>query len=256
MMGIPVIIWFFASQAPADHDAVIARTREAALAYGDRLQDFLCVQTTDRSVDAAGTGKHWKHLETREVEVAYVAHQEKSRLLSVKGKSMNPEKGIKKGYFTPGGEFGRSLEKIFDPKARATFTWDHEEMQDGRPVCVFRYEVPRASTTMGMTADLDKVFLAHHGVVYADCGSGSVLRFQIAAEPGILRRNGKDIAIGVDLEVRYAPATIGEKEFLMPASADEVVTFGSTKTRAEITFGRYRKYEASSTIRFEDPPKP
>src|SRR5580700_8473604 len=92
--------------------AMIARMRDAAINYADRLQDFLCTQLTTRSVDTSGSGKHWKVLETQELELGYIAHKEHYRLLKVNGKTTNLEKRVKKGYFIPGGEFGTSLRKI------------------------------------------------------------------------------------------------------------------------------------------------
>src|ERR1700683_4627758 len=112
--------------------AIIARMRDAAVNYADRLQDFLCTQLTTRSVDTSGSGKRWKVLENQELELGYVAHKEHYRLLKVNGKTTDLEKRVKKGYFIPGGEFGSSLRKIFDPQAAAEFEWDHEESIAGK----------------------------------------------------------------------------------------------------------------------------
>ncbi|HVO98756.1 MAG TPA: hypothetical protein VMT15_11850 [Bryobacteraceae bacterium] len=241
---------------PSDWDAFVARVRAAALAYDGQLADFLCIQTTRRSADNSGSGKHWKLLETQVVEVAYVGHREKYRLISVNGKDKAPDKAVKRGYFTPGGEFGSFLKRIFEPRANAQFSWDHEEFPGGKRVCVFRYQVARSSTTMVMQADLDNVPLAHHGVVYVECDTGAVLRFQTESEEASVQRNGRAVAVGQKCDVRYVPAKIGGKEFLLPQTADEIAIFGKGLTRAEISFDRYRKYEASSTITFDDPPKP
>ncbi len=246
-------------QAPepdaAAQTAIVSRIRDAALAYSDQLQDFICSQTTTRSADPSGTGKHWKPLETRELELAYVAHKEKYRLLSVNGQTDKLEKRIKKGYFIPGGEFGSSLRKIFGPKAAAEFTWDHVESSDGPRVCVLRYRVPQSTTTLVMQADADTVPLAHGGMVRADCDTGAVMYFHIESEPASIRRHGLAVAVGVRMDVRYSWVKIGEKEFLLPASAEEVAIFGKGWTKAEIKFDRYRKYDSSSTITFGEPPK-
>src|SRR5580704_15091972 len=117
------LVWYASGQvsAPdaAEQKALIARMREAAVNYADRLQDFLSTQLTSRSVDTSGSGKHWKALETQELELGYVAHKEHYRLLKVNGKTTDLEKRVKRGYFIPGGEFGSSLQMIFIPKASA-----------------------------------------------------------------------------------------------------------------------------------------
>jgi len=238
----------------AAQQALIARMREAAITYADRLQDFLCTQFTTRSVDASGSGKHWKVLETQELDLGYIAHEEHARLLKVNGKTTDLEKRVKKGYFRPGGEFGSSLLRIFDPKAAAEFQWDHQESIAGARACVFRYRVPVETSTLVMTADLDHVKMAHHGFVTADCDTGAITRIQIETEPASVVRRGHDVAIGVQLDVSYGPTVIGSKEFLLPQHALEIVPFGQTRTKAEIRYENYRKYDSDSNITFDDGP--
>jgi hypothetical protein len=240
----------------AEQKAMIARMRDAAVNYADRLQDFLCTQLTTRSVDTSGSGKRWKVLETRELELGYVAHKEHYRLLKVNGKTTDMEKRVKKGYFIPGGEFGSSLRKIFDPQAAAQFAWDHEESIAGKRSCVFRYRVPVATTTMVINADADHVKMAHHGFVSADCDTGTVTRIQIETEPASVTRHGQQVAIGMQLDVRYGPTMIASKEFLLPQQAVEIAPFGKTLTKAKIEFQQYRKYESNSSITFDGGTKP
>lgn len=243
-----------------ERQAMIARMREAALNYADRLQDFICTQLTTRTVDQSGSGKHWKLLETQELELGYIAHKEHYRLLKVNGKTTDLEKRVKKGYFTPGGEFGTSLRLIFDPRAAAEFEWDREESSAGKRSCVFRYRVPQATSTKVMRADADVVKLGHHGFVTADCDTGMVTRIQIKTEPASVTRNGEAMAIGTELDVRYGLTTIASREFLLPRQAVEIAPFGKTLTKAEIQFQQYRKYDSSSSISFDggtiEPGKP
>jgi hypothetical protein len=235
-----------------EQQKIIARMREAANSYSDRLQDFLCVQTMTRSLDASGKGQHWKVLETQEIELGYVGHQEHYRLVKVNGKASDLEKRVKKGYFTPKGEFGSALRWIFDPKAQASFEWDGVEDSGGVRVCVFRYQVAKETTTVIMQADRNRVPLGHHGVVAADCETGAVMRFQMESEIGAVQRHGHDLAVGSKLEARYGSVAIGDREFLLPQSAVEVAVFGQSLTKAEIAFGHYRKYDTSSIIKFDD----
>lgn len=58
----------------ATQTAMIARLRDAALNYADRLQDFVCTQFMTCSADPSGSGKHWKLLETQELDVGYISH--------------------------------------------------------------------------------------------------------------------------------------------------------------------------------------
>lgn len=168
------------------------------------------------------------------------------------GKTTDPEKRVKKGNWTPGGEFGSSLRLIFQPRAAAEFVWDHEETSAGKRVCVFRYRVPLATTTYEIQADLDHVKMGHHGFVTAECDTGAVRRIRIETDPASVKRHGEDVAIGMRLDLRYAPVSIGSSEFLLPEQAVEIAPFGKTLTKAEIRFEQYRKYDSTSNITFDD----
>ncbi len=236
----------------AGHDAFVALMREGAVTYADRLQDFLCTQLTARSTDQGSAGKHWRPLETQELELGYIAHKEHYRLVKVNGETTHLEERIKKGYFRPGGEFGTSLMKIFAPKAAAEFEWDREESIDGVRTCVFRYRVPLETSTQVMHSDGDNVKMAHHGFVFADCDTAAVRRIQIVTEPASVFRDGRRLALGMQADIRYRPTVIASKEFLLPHRAEEIVRFDQTLTKVEIQFQQYRKYESSSNITFDD----
>src|SRR4051812_8517799 len=130
-----------AAQSTADHDAVLARIRKAALGYADSLQDFICTQLMTRSTDASGTGKHWKILEKQELDLGYIDHREHYKLLKVNGQTTRLEDRVKRGYFRSSGEFGSILLDMFSPRAAAGFAWDRESSSGGRRLCTFRYHV-------------------------------------------------------------------------------------------------------------------
>jgi hypothetical protein len=238
------------AQSPQDSQALIEKMRAAAVSYSQHLHDFVCKETIVRSTST--DRKKWKPLETREVEVGYIAHQEHWRLLSVNGKTENAEKYVRKGGWMPGGEFGRSLMFVFAPKEKADFRWDHEEPYGSRRGCVFQYSVSSANTTYVIQADADHVPLWHSGFVTVDCETGDILRMQMRTEPGFVKRMAMQLEIGLNLDVRYGPVAIGGQEFLLPQESVEVSPFGKTTTRVEIRFSDYRRFDSSSSIRFDD----
>ena len=150
----------------AAHEAAISRIREAALAYGERLQNFTCVQTTARSIGPSIDGPRWKPLETQELALNYVDHREHYKLLKVNGETTDLQKRIKAGYFTGYGQFGSALLNILDPKTNARFEWDHDESGPAGDVCVFHYQVPESGSRIVLTADKDQVKVGHHGTVW------------------------------------------------------------------------------------------
>ena len=222
VLGLTLCAYGQTTAPPASEQAtLVARMRDAALHYASQLEDFLCTQDMTRSVDSSGSGKRWKPLETQKLELGYIAHKEHYRLLEVDGKTTDLEKRVKKGYFRPGGEFGTSLLWVFDPKAAAEFEWDHEELSAERRSCVFRYRIPIATSIYVMRADEDRVRMALRGFVTADCSTGVVTRLQIETEPASVKRRGQDLALGMHLDVYYAPATVASKAFLLPEHAVE-----------------------------------
>jgi len=241
-----------ASQTPAPDDAefqkLVARVRQAALTYSDRLQNFTCTQTTTRSLGPSPDGTKRKPLETQEFELNYVDHREHYKLVKVNGEATNPEKLVKAGHFKGYGQFGSALQNIFHPAVEATFEWDHRETGAGGETCVFRYRVAQPNSRAVMTADYDIVKLGHHGMIWANCDSGEVLRFQTVTDLGEVHRSGRRVPIGYRLEVRYGVTNIGERQFLLPQTAVDAGLFFKTWTREEMQFTNYRKFDASSTI--------
>jgi hypothetical protein len=249
-----VIVLAAHGQTPApgtiESKAIVARMHEAALAYADCLQDFTCTRFLTRSAGSLLDGPHWRRLDTQEAVIAYVDHTEHADIVKVNGETVDLAKHIKRGpYFTPGGEFGGMLQKIFDRKAQAEFQWDHDEASSGLRTCVFRYNVPQATSTEIIQADADRVRLGHHGMVWADCLTGAVIRFRIETDIGESARSGRRVPVGFRIEVRYAPVTIGTQEFLLPQSAVETSLFDKTWTKLEIRFEQYRKFDANSVIK-------
>jgi len=236
----------------AARQAIVDRIRKAALEYGERLQNFTCTQITARSIGPSATGTRWKPLETQEMELNYVDHREHYTVLSVNGQTTNLRRRIKPGYFKAYGQFGSGLQSIFDPKSNGAFEWDHAESGAGGRVCVLRYRVRQASSNVVITADADQVRVGHHGMVWASCDTGEVTRFVSETDPAEVRRIGRRVPLGYRLDVHYALATIGAGEYLLPQSAVDVALFYKTWTKEETEFRGYRKYDASSSIRFED----
>jgi hypothetical protein len=249
--------------------ALIAKMRDAALNYESRLQDFICTQLTTRTTTTTQEGQRenggerenggqvqrWKLLETQEVELSYVAHKENPRLLKVNGDSKNPEKKIKKNHYRPTGQFGTALLWIFNPKVSAEFQWDRSEMLDGKRLCVFRYRVPQATTSITMFVNKNSVKLGHHGFVSADCDTGDAMRIQIETDPATVKMFGRQVPVGTKLDVRYAWTKIGDDQFLLPQEAVETGLYNDRRTKAETKFEQYRKYKSSSTITFGEADK-
>lgn len=79
MPAAALLVLLLQSPAPdiSEQQGALARIREYALGYRDSLQNFTCVKVTKRSGDASGK-ENWKFLETREQELTYLNHRERT----------------------------------------------------------------------------------------------------------------------------------------------------------------------------------
>jgi len=234
----------------AQQDSILERIKAAAIKYADSLQDFICIESIKRTKEE-GLIKRWQPLDTEDRELSYFSQKEHYRTLTVNGKPPSQNNQIKPGYFLPSGEFGPSLDYVFNPKNSAEFQWGHAEQAGSARLCVFRYRVTQKDGTMMIYANGDTVHMQHHGLIYADCDSATLARIQMETEPASVVQNGSKIALGWKIDIRYAMTPISGKEFLLPQQSEEQVRFGGTQTKVEIQFQQYKKYDSSSKVTFD-----
>ena len=224
----------------AYREAALRRLREFSENYGVRLQSFTCNKLIDRATAKKGQENQWKHVDQSEEAIYYVAQRERRKLVSIDGKPANGRNRVKHGM-TVGGEFGL-LGNIFSKQAKAAFTWDRQEGD----TCVWRYTVAESDAPIVAHMNFRRVTLGHHGTIYSGCETGVVSRLDTASnrEP--------DKGIAMHTSIRFAPAYIADKQFQLPHTAEDISRFKSQITKASVSFRKYRKYEASSDIHFEE----
>lgn len=122
-----------------------------------------------RSKEDSGSFKHWQALDTEEREVGYISQ-------SVNGKS-------------PGVE-------------------NQTEQSLGKRLCVFRYRVTTAKSTL---------------ILYAN-GAG-VRGLRERPEPASVAQKLSRIAQGSKIDAHYAMSVIGGTEFVLPQTSEEMVRF-------------------------------
>lgn len=167
--------------------------------------------------------------------------------MRVNGAPVSANNLPKTGFTTIQGEFS-ALGLIFTASVGATLEWDHAEGSGADRTCVFRYAVA-ASSGGGMVfrRGSERVLHGHHGLVTASCETGAVTRLVLNIDPDPGRKSDGAARI----EIAYGPVKIGGKEFLLPISALDISHQDKKHTKAEVTFEKYRKYDADSAIRFD-----
>src|SRR5580692_9796501 len=106
-----------------DSEQIISRVKAWAEEYTNHLQDFLCTQSMTRYKGRSGPSPVWERLEQQELDVRYKDGRVSYHRLSVDGRTDKMDQRVKKGYLTPGGEFG-AMNGPFSPKSAAEFVLD------------------------------------------------------------------------------------------------------------------------------------
>lgn len=229
-----------------DRDAAIERLRTFGQNYGSRLQDFSCNKLVSRQEARVGKENEWKSIGTSEEEINYIGHNETSRLLAIDGTPVVGRTRIKHGV-TIGGEFGL-LGIIFAPKAKAELVWDTESGPPG--LCAVRYRVDKSTSPMRIQMGRTRIETGHHGRLVFACETGIVTQLASQSDP-VANRN-----LGLRTFITFAPAIIGERQFQLPQAVENATQFGKELEKSTVVFKNYRKYDASSAIRFETDDQP
>src|SRR3978361_1995527 len=111
------------SAVPENASAIIAKARNYAADYMDRLPNFLCLQTTTHSTSGR-KGEHWRKKDTQTAQLLFAGGKEKRTLQAVNGKPVSPGRSRgSRSELTTEGEFGILLANILGPDSFAEITW-------------------------------------------------------------------------------------------------------------------------------------
>lgn len=228
----------------ADVHAIVEGARQRALAWSESLPNFFCVEITDHSIDPTGRGD-WHHKDTMVQLMRYVDHQESRTTLELNGEpsSVDP---AQLDFAHSVGEFGGMFQLVFDPSAKAKFTWKESDVLDGQPVQVFAFQVALANSNFDLTGlNNQQHTVAFHGLVYLDTATRSVRRITIDADdiPENLAVHGSSISVD------YGWISINSHDYLLPVRG--AISLREGKHQAvlnEFEFRNYRRFGAQIRI--------
>jgi len=272
------------AQAPpdtAETTALIETIRDQALAFSKHLPNFICTQVTRRevalaedsmvgvrssrggvSVPSRGAGQ-WQLSDTIEEQLSFFDHHENYKVLKLNGKPPSASESRPAGLAST-GEFGTTLDSIFEPETQTQFEWKRWETLRGRPAAVFTYRVEKEKSMSELATPASHVVVAYHGLIYADRDTKTVLRVTSEAEAP----KGfplQDVTHVLD----YSVVSIAGDKFVLPINSEmqsraseEFFKYGTTHDlnsrqlmmRNKIEFRGYRKYAADAELKI-DPDK-
>lgn len=260
------------AQPAADPTTVLARARDKLLDRDDRVPNYVCVETVDRSY-LKNPGKNTRSgyhpascdeimgAKTRGKDPLKVDATDRLRL-DVKiseGHEIGSWAGARKFDsrnlvdFVGGGPFGTGplgtlIGDIFlNPGAH--FAYQGEETLNGAFVLKYEYQVGLESSHYLIRAGNTWVPTAFHGGLWIEPGSFDLRRLTA----GSSELPPETLACVADMDVTYERSPIGSRDFLLPRTSQlHFVMRDWTETHSLTTFSSCHAYHAESTLRFDD----
>ncbi|MGQ9915810.1 MAG: hypothetical protein ACUVS7_00195 [Bryobacteraceae bacterium] len=229
---------------------LLARIRNVVNENLERLPDFTCVQTIERSQREPGT-KRYRFLDNIRLEVALVEGKE---LYAWPGSPKFEERDLRDmvgGGAIGTGDFALHAKSIY-LSGSAEFTYQGTELLRGRKVHVFHYRVPMAQSGYIMRIEKVEGQVGYQGHVYNDAETLEMARIEIHIDeiPDYLPlKEGHKV-------IDYAPVTIGGVRHVLPTTAEmTLVALNGGENRNRAVFSGCRQYQGESRLLFEDPPE-
>jgi hypothetical protein len=239
----------------AEQARALTALRDYAVNYTDRLPDFVCTQITQRSFLRNIRSLAPPQQDTIEEQVTYAGHKESYVVTRLNGKAVNGVAHDQVGGLISSGEFGSLLKNTFDPNAGAEFRWQRSATRDGRKVYIFAFHVPEANG-YSLVESRRTMRVPYKGLVYADAQTGAVLRIEMECEIPVDSEYKE-----LDLTLDYKTAAVAGREFILPFhfylhTRRAVSSSAISETVNVADYKAYRRFDADSSVTFDDGAKP
>ena len=246
---------------PSEEEAslILSRAREATLAAGKAMPDFVVKQLVVRSA-AQGTTRNWSVQDRLTLAVSYrESAGEQYRVLAVNGIPATDESKERGSYHdrvggtTSTGEYVGLLTEVFSEKSRTEFQLSDAETLRNRPAAVYDFRIRKEHSGSTITYDnRQTIVVGVRGRVWVDRETYRVLRLETVSTD-----------IPADFPVRasnsfidYDWVDISGRQYLLPVRAVVEGTQeqdGRTfQRRNDIRFRNYQKYGTEIKIIEED----
>jgi hypothetical protein len=242
----------------AETTDLLEKTRNITLAAAGAMPDFVVKELVTRST-ASGNTQNWSVLDHLSYAVSYRASgAEDYKLLAINGQPPNETVSVDeqlRGGATSAGEFVLTLSYLFDRERPATFKAADTDVLRGRRTIIYEFQMSRENARWRISDYKHTVIPAYYGKVWIDRETYRVLRLEMAAD--IPRDVPADFFITrVSRVIDYDRVTIGERDYLLPVRAENImvssITGRAAQARNEIRFRNYQKFGSEVKIIEED----
>jgi hypothetical protein len=233
---------------------ILDLTKQYALSYTQNLPNFACVQIMRRYFRGLlQFGDRYRNIGTVLTRVSYNEGREDYKVYSVNGhyKEATIESAAGNKGAVSQGEFGSIMREIFQPKSEAAFNWDHWAMLRGKKMAAFNFFIDSdhsgySLAYSGASGEERRIVTAYRGLIYADENTGEIFRIKLVAAD-----IPKSFPINAMEEILdYDTIDIGGQPYVLPLVAKFYMTAGREKSRNELEFRSYRKFDSQTFVTY------
>jgi hypothetical protein len=226
--------------------------KQYAMSYTQTLPNFMCVEVMRRYVDP-NAGDHYRSIGNVLTRVSYNEGREDYKVYSINGhyEEISIDRAAGNGGAISTGEFGSMMREIFEPKSEAEFGWDHWATIRGRKMAAFNFFIDSGHSAYSITysagpGDEQRIITAYKGLVYADENTGEISRIKLTAVN--IPRNFPVSQAEETLD--YDVVEISGQPYVLPMAAKLYMASGREKSKNELEFRSYRKFDAGTVITY------
>ncbi len=219
----------------------------AAMGYASHLPNFRCNQETRRLSAPVKDTERFHEGDVYIEELTYENGKESYRTLEFNGLKSDKMRGAMRGIHSR-GEFGTMLRSLFSSQVGIKYKWAGRAMAGGVLCEVFEIEVPVEKSNFVMYFNTRQEVAGYTGRVFIDDDTGLVHRLVMSGTS-----LPKDFQLqSPSFSLEYGMVRVGSQDYLLPLRSVLQVRQGRSLVRNEAVFRDYRKFEASSEIKFNN----
>jgi hypothetical protein len=216
-----------------------------AMGYSAGLPNFRCEQETHRLTAPVKNADKMHEDDVFVEEVTYENGRESYQTLEVNGLKSDKNRTSLRGTKSR-GEFGTMLRSLLSPEVGAKYQWSGRAMAGGVLCRVFEVQVPVEKSNFVLYFNTRQEVAGYSGMLFVEESTGLVRRLTIKGE-GLPKDFGLQSPA---LSMEYGLVKIGDVDHLLPLRSVLQVRQGKILVRNEASFRKYRRFEATSNIKF------
>ena len=226
-------------------ESILADATRHAIGYSESLPNFICVEVTNRAIDAHGQGR-WKHQDRMTELLTYRDNAENRTMMEaeVHGQKTHASRDDLQGLLSH-GEFGGLLQAVFASSSKTNFQWKETGALGDSTIQVFDYRVTRENSSFDFHFGLQERTVGFHGQIFIESTTRNVRRITVAADDLPIKFPIQAASLSMD----YDYIVINNHDYLLPIGGQVRLRLGHREAVLnEIEFRNYRRFGSTAKI--------